>query len=87
MGVKRKVGAVGGRVVLFFLFVGFLAGGVAGEIGDVEYVPSRDYAVVAEREINRAKSSVTVCLYRIASHRKGGRTQFISFVDIVYLDG
>ena len=71
MGVKRKVGAVGGRVVLFFLFVGFLTGGVAGEIGDVEYVPSRDYAVVAEREINRAKSSETVCLYRIASQKRG----------------
>ncbi|MBK8871973.1 MAG: hypothetical protein IPN19_13305 [Elusimicrobia bacterium] len=62
MGVIRKAGVVGGRAVFFFLLVG----GLAGEVGDVEYVPSRDYAVVAEREINRAKSSVAVCLYRIA---------------------
>ena len=60
------MGVIGRRNVLSCVLVGVLAGVAAGRAGEVDYIPSRDYAVVVQREISQAKSSVTVCLYRIA---------------------
>ncbi|MBK8574332.1 MAG: hypothetical protein IPN90_01180 [Elusimicrobia bacterium] len=31
--------------------------------GDLEYIPPRDYAAVVAKEMQKAKSSITVCLY------------------------
>lgn len=48
-------------------FWGFLVGGWAVNAGaypgDLEYIPPRDYAAVVGKELQKAESSITVCLY------------------------
>ena len=47
---------------LSFLF-GFWAVSAWTYPGDLEYIPPRDYAAVIGKELQKAKSSITVCLY------------------------
>lgn len=56
---NRRRGRVG-AVVLAVLFCRLSAGASSAQ---VEYVPARDYFVTVQREMARAKSSITVCMY------------------------
>jgi hypothetical protein len=64
MNKRGKLVGHGGvrRRFLFFVFVWMGALGLASS-AKVEYVASRDYFPTVQRELDRARSSVTVCLY------------------------
>lgn len=56
-----KIGS--GRPWFLSFLVGCWAVSAGAYPGDLEYIPPRDYASVVGKELQKAKSSITVCLY------------------------
>lgn len=51
------------RIVAVFLLVNFISVSVFADRGNVEYVPARAYFATVQREIERAKTSISAYLY------------------------